>query len=171
MNLTPFLSTDETREAMMTPFSYGTFTYATDGRIIVRVDRRADIPERNNAPKQVQIEDIFRKATGADWMEVPTLPTPILEKCLACGGHGKIEWEKQTYECEECEGKGSNRKLIPVDICAQQFSDEYLEKIKSLPGAMIAPSITREAKPMPFCFDGGRGVMMPMRKLNQTGTM
>ena len=48
LDLQPFCCTS--RHQIMQPFSIGAFTFATDGVVCVRVPRRPDIPERDEAP-------------------------------------------------------------------------------------------------------------------------
>ena len=47
IDLQQFCSKDDTRPYICKPFSFGEFSYATNGHIIVRVARRADVEEGN----------------------------------------------------------------------------------------------------------------------------
>ena len=61
MTLTPedlqrFCSDDESRPSICHPFSQEKWTYATDGRLLIRVPRLAEVPEYEDAPKMVDAQ-------------------------------------------------------------------------------------------------------------------
>ena len=41
------------RSTLNRPFTQGRYTYATDGAVLIRVPRRADVPENPHAPRKV----------------------------------------------------------------------------------------------------------------------
>jgi hypothetical protein len=49
-DMKPFCSTDEIRPYLHNPFSRGDYSYATNGHIIVRVRKVAEISENDQAP-------------------------------------------------------------------------------------------------------------------------
>lgn len=83
------------------PWSDGNFTFATDGKILVRVARRADVGERLDAPAVMgtHVGDAFDKDPGA-WHPLPAL-TVDPAACPCCRGVGKA------YTCPECDGEGA----------------------------------------------------------------
>ena len=104
--LQKFCSSDGTRYKLSTPFSIDDYTYACDGRIIIRVPA---IPEarRDNVPDGVP--DVI-PPPAEDWREVEYPPgwetfeaNPT--KCQTCNGKGKIPTCRKcdgTGECEHC---------------------------------------------------------------------
>jgi hypothetical protein len=108
-DLQKFCSSDGTRYKLSTPFSIEDYTYASDGRIIIRVAaiaeaRRDDVPDG--------LAEVI-PPPGADWREVEfppgwesfeALPNP----CRACQGVGKLP------ECRRCDGTGE------CDHCGEQ---------------------------------------------------
>lgn len=117
---------DETRAKTATPFSVGEYTLATDGYILVRVPRLAEVPEREDAPKIEMLATdrvcgpFFREP--AQWVPIPKVElqyrpcdicggTGRLFKCPECNGHGEVEWDSDycSYEatCKMCDGAGT----------------------------------------------------------------
>lgn len=94
IDLWPFCSPD--RENLTVPFSRGQYTYATNGHIVVRVPRRADVPENPKAP---DIEKIGLEAP-TNLRPLPHYTLPTGRKCLRCRGAGRA------YDCDKCEGSG-----------------------------------------------------------------
>ena len=125
-------------------------------------------------------EEIFNKCSECEG-------TGFVDSCPDCEGTGIIEWTvgKHEYEddckecdgtgkvkgnrepCEKCGGTGNVRSVIPVQVGEARYDRAYLALIKGLPHSKIYPSITkeecREMKPSIFTFDGGDGLIMPLR--------
>lgn len=98
--LQKFCSGDEDKKNIATPFSVREFSYATCGKIIVRVPRLENVPERDDAP-QVEgphIGDLFFQEPGC-WYDLPIVNV-AKEVCGQCSGVGKV------LTCPECEGDG-----------------------------------------------------------------
>src|SRR5882672_3817592 len=103
IDLKPFCSTS--RDVLKDPWSRDDFSAATDGMILIRVDRRADIPFREEAPT---IEEIFRRNVPKlipKWANLPTFPALEFTACDDCGGD---EISRKT--CEDCDGLGQVEK-------------------------------------------------------------
>jgi hypothetical protein len=108
-------------------------------------------------------------------------------KCPECDGEGEFSHGTHWYDCRECDSEGvvdaSDGEGEPCDcgacdgLGARQtfarlapgigYDARYLAWIKALPGAMfvIGSSVdnTSGTRPAHFIFDGGEGVLMPMR--------
>jgi hypothetical protein len=168
------------------PWSIEDHTYATDGHIMIRVARLPDVAENELAPDARQI---VPKEQPAEWFDIPDCNPPGLEDCPKCIGQGKncdcpecdgdgAVWLKNSYnqyecECKSCEGSGrlpecpsceGTGKLYPekrIEIGAAKFHPKYLLRLASLPNCKIGPMGPTEVAW--FKFDGGEGVLMPVR--------
>ena len=217
IDLTPFCEDDEedARLFLQNPFSAGEFTYATDGRVLIRVPRRDGVGD--GGPNLEEILPVLEKALserafgrlppcetipGKTWPP-GTCPdckgSGKFKNCTKCEGTGEVACgecgnEKDCDECEgagwvvadkdaegddisqcdECEGSGdveSMRADIP-DLARfpdQDFQLRYIDLIKALPGVEVAfgPSTATVGYadcPLVFRFDGGCGLLMPMRR-------
>lgn len=90
-----------------------------------------------------------------------TCPTCFHEEsCVPCRGSGKRPGETV---CEKCAGEGTWRISVPVTLGNKKVADVYLEKLMKLPGFKVAPEATNELGVLPFVFDDGDGLLMPMR--------
>lgn len=98
--LQKFCSDDEDKKNIVTPFSVGEFSYATCGKIIVRVPRLEGIPERDDAPQvdAPPLDGLFFQEPG-HWHNLPVVAV-AKEVCGPCSGVGKV------LTCPECEGDG-----------------------------------------------------------------
>jgi len=166
LDLTPYCSTDPLRPYLHAPFTQGGHTFATNGYILVRVTLRPDVlPPPENKPRA---DKLFAR----DWRE-PTMPLPAftlpeerLRECENCKGekHNFHACECCECTCEACddEGRVSSLNTVSVGLCGAFFAAKYARMLQPLPGIRVAPS--KDAmSPMPFAFDGGEGLLMPLR--------
>ena len=160
--LQKFCSVDESRKVIMSPWSFGAWTYATDARVLIRVPRMAEVPEREGAPKA----DIIFTATGCTevFQELPAVPEIKDEKCSKCDGEGAHECLcGNVHDCEYCEGSGKvPGSSIRIKIGKCFASHIYLNLLKELPNVTIAEPL-KETQPFWFKFDGGEGRLAGMR--------
>ena len=163
--LKKFCSTDTTRLAINSPFSQEQWTYATDGRVIVRVPRLADVPENEKAPKNID-ENIWRKNPGlTGWQDLPTYPKPTEVECETCGGGGVHECScGDSHGCANCDGSGIvPEPVVGVKIGRQHAANNYLHLLSELPSVKISESAVDEHHALHFIFDGGEGLLMPYK--------
>ena len=185
------------------PFSEGDFTFATNGHIAIRVEKREDVaPLPESALNKIMPmfeqwpgDAIF---TGLD--AIKRLKWTRCDQCAGegrvipcetCEGQGEVVCETCGHEsdCEDCVGSGylplwpfdentiaSKSILCPrchglkwaTDVKVVQlapgsaFNPVYLRLIDSLPNARIAFATNPLASSY-FIFDGGDGLLMPMR--------
>lgn len=174
INLNKFCSKDDTRYRIQKPWSRGEYTYATNGHICVRVPRLADIEENPKAP---DTEKLFSDALAREypvWLEPPEVRVKLV-KCDLCGGMGGIFTNEV---CDECDGEGRFMMSEPVrfQINGKEIglSNIYIALIRELAEAEIG--LTEAAAiplthgksgptgtPVMFRFDGGIGLLMPVR--------
>lgn len=110
--------------------------------------------------------------------------TVKLHQCTTCDGEGAFEHDGEEYDCKschttgqvsahdanagqqeacrECNGTGATQTKFEIGCTA--FDLRYLILIATLPNVRIAIHPTDECACAVFHFDGGMGVVMPMRK-------
>lgn len=160
IDLQKFVSKDMQRSTIEKPWTRGGFTYATNGHIIVRVPARADVPEVMTAPDATKL----KWGVVGESVPIPDLPEPTMEECGDC-----FAIEEDMKDCEECKGTGKVPKYHDVEVGGASFSAEYLALIKALPGYRFYPvkndfsKVRYSANPSPFTFDGGEGLLMPLK--------
>lgn len=177
------------------PFSFGEYSYATNGHVLVRVPRLADVPEWKaiNGQAAQMFDGLDYSAMEQNLVGIPVFDVPEPVKCYKCHGKGKVSLcpecdgegevdldnEYHTYECEcktcdgegsiagndaictSCNGTGNERTHQKVSVGAALFSGHYLAMMDALGGTRIA--VTETLAPAYFTFDGGDGLLMPMR--------
>jgi hypothetical protein len=100
-----FCTNDEGRPTIKEPFTISEYTYATDGRLIVRIPKipEAKIQEDEHIIKTLLTEYKFDYPTNStDWIDIPkyTLPEiPMKVECAKCDSDGEIN-------CPSCDGDG-----------------------------------------------------------------
>ena len=184
------------RPKMGEPFSQGVYTYATNGHILVRVDKDPKY-DKNEGPCLMGLP--FDHDKFATWQKLPKLPKAkgcelchgkgTVDECSECGGKGAIKWSNGRHayeaECKSCNGDGlvGGRGLVcpncrgmgtchtyqsSILVKGFQLDMNYLERIKALTNPVLAfePDDTC-CKIIRFKFDGGVGLLMPMRQGGQ----
>ena len=153
--LKKFVSQDDPRKYMRSPFTRGEWTYATNGHIAVRVPKidGVEILPEKYIPS---LEGLFQSVGGNDFIALPWMPP--LEECQLCIGTGIA------YECPECDGEGEFEHGTHSYCCKEcggsHFDLFYLYLINGLPGAKFSPGAGQEGMAC-FVFDGGEGILMP----------
>lgn len=176
------------------PFNIDGFTFATDGHILLRVpedtaysqNKPIDAVLRLCWPAQVNnltyaplfsvnppVEEVCNRCKGVTRKQ----------ECDECDGDGFVTWSNTLYnhdyeaeckscegtgevcECQECDGTGKKRAPQTIDIGGSRFNRALLFKITSLlhDVKMVIPA-EGNLSTVHFTFDGGDGLVMPMRK-------
>jgi hypothetical protein len=83
-DLTPFCASPEANRCQIErPWSRGKWTYATDGKIVVRIPRDSEVPENKLAPSAMPLFTAhFKGASG--FQPIVEAPTPGIETCKLC---------------------------------------------------------------------------------------
>lgn len=169
--LQTFCSTDDMRLGLQSPLTINGYTYATDGRIIIKVPAIDGVPETT---KEILIARICAEFSGVKntgrFLPVP----PPDGNCSTCLGLKKIAcvfcdccgWKidlATDIPCLDCEGsgKGYNDKQVPFED--HELNPIYLRKLLTLPNCKIASNLDSN-NPVSIMFDGGQGLLMPMLK-------
>lgn len=186
--------TDNVREHYLTPWSRGEYSYATDGRMMMRAQRLNEFQDRaTNDGASTTADSLAMAPTGPTWYDVPAdlppAPGPCPRchgagdvKCEACRGDGEVDWEfrhdGRVYDmkasCPICDGDGRvecnpcagrGRADEPgIEVGPALINPRYLRLLAGLPGCRLAP--VDGWAPVAFEFDGGRGrgAVMPVRR-------
>lgn len=176
IDLSAFCYREDDRYFLKQPWTRGDFTYATDGRIMIRTPARADIIDIPSAPN-INPEDFpFRHSEipSSEWLAIPeVLPPSERITCTCCKGkavryrHGD---ETTQVRCSECDGKGFYLSAVGVyfrkiDRIPVKLSEIYLAILQKLPCIRIAPFAQAATEPCPFMASEALGYLMPMREL------
>ena len=141
----------DVREYLHQPFVIDGHTYATDGRILVRVPGGG---EDSDVPSKIvrSIRDMF----ATKYADFGPLPESIPERveCTDCHGTGVDDEED---DCYACSGTGESPQI--VEIGASTFLAYFVRMIAALPNPLI--SVLSRVDPAAFVFDGGEGRVMP----------
>ena len=131
MDLAIYCSTD--RAFIKKPFSFGAYTFATNGHILVRVKRRKNVPKRDDAPND-SVRNLIAKYAVKEHRPLGKFKLPHPRRLAA----------------------------TPTGINGVSFSSHYVRMLLALPGIKVATTC-KETEAMHFVFDGGDGLLMPMR--------
>jgi hypothetical protein len=171
IDLNKFCDPDDCRSVCARPFSVGEYSYATDGHILIRVDRKADIsdsddPLKNKIISYFDIKDLEPTPLPLN----VSLPEREIITCPECVD-GIVE-ESHDCPCCECEdecsycngtGKKDSDLLNRVEVHGAFFRQGNIRLIINLPNPMIIKRSKEYTDPMCFSFDGGIGFVMPTR--------
>ncbi len=148
---------DDIRPYLRQPWSSGEWTYATNGHILVRVKRLADVHENVAAPNAQKLLDA---AKIGEWLKVPETAEPPEIACDECNGTGEVECPTCGHEdkCDDCCGTGMVRETKASKVGAATFNDHYLAMIQ---GWEIATTTERAAAPIRN--GEADGLLMPIR--------
>jgi hypothetical protein len=135
--LRKFCGIDVKRPALRDPWTQGQYTYASDGRIVVRVPKLAAYPPVVRTvppPNAAYVFDSY-PAKG-NYVTLPALPK---KKVL----------NPDARECTLIEHR--------------KFDGYYIRLVIQLPLVRFSLSAYGVTDPMPFKFEGGEGLLMPLR--------
>lgn len=169
-----FCSRDETRIALTLPIDDGEWTYCSDGRVAIRVPK---FEHEQNTHAGQPIASLIALFAYDNYVEYRPLPIEPPEKwgkvCDVCEGKGstnRVQCDscgecvtlRARIECPNCDGSGRNYFNVFVPFGNQLINPKYIRMISTLPNVVMAnhPS----DGPLSFKFDGGTGLLMPMRK-------
>lgn len=168
IDLQQFCGATGGRAYLAKPFTVGAFTYATNGHIMVRVERQPDAPE---LPADCPLKNPDAPLKGIDAATFAPPPAfkmtrfePEEVACEDCDERGR------EHDCPKCEcicvacngtGKETTRDERSTECEGIIFALTYARQMLSLPGIEIAPP--HKENPWLFRFDGGVGAIMPMR--------
>jgi hypothetical protein len=171
IDLQQFCSKDPMRAYLHKPFSRGRFTYATDGRIAVRVPRLAEVPEQEKPDPEKLFEQYFKEEPrGTIEVAMPEIKDDW-QDCRECDGAGKEHDcpDCTCGECEDCGGKGriNRAPTVTISIGAATYDARYVKQVLAMPGVRFPASPPKDSA-AGFIFEGGEALLMPMRWDSET---
>lgn len=156
-HLQKFCSTQENRVSLATPWSEGAYSYACDGRVIVRIPRLADVPERDDAPKNSDANLFIGLPYEQPFTPVPTPDSEDYIRCPKCKGSAECTCKEcdTPHPCGKCKGEGV--VLSRTNLETHSFNTLTLRLISQLLNAhwQIKADQTR----VYFKFEGGDGIV------------
>ncbi|WP_139791193.1 hypothetical protein [Chromobacterium violaceum] len=186
IDLRPFCASEhDSRAWLRHPFTLNGKTCASNGHILIEMDIAGDYPEvpSKNASN---VAASLGRIPAAGFQPLPTMPEPEFvacpscegrghgKRCKSCEGAGEFQHHGHSYSCKACDGEGSfnapcyqcnatgkKEISIPMQIGEAVFALRYLSLIATLPCVEFAT--TRANDIAGFKFQGGRGVLMPLR--------
>lgn len=167
-SLQPFCSSDGYRPYIEQPWSDGEFTIATDGKVMLKVDRLPDVPENAKAPSLRGILTMFARFPTEDSSFIDLPPTPerpaLDDTCKSCRGSGQHFCAdcNESHDCGKCDGSGKVEVFHRVPLGCRIMSGDYLRLIETLPSLKVAINHGGKKDPLCFKFDGGVGIVMPL---------
>lgn len=132
---------DDIRCYLCQPWSWGEWTYATNGHIMVRVPRMADVPENEKAPDGEAV--MGKQVSPKNWIPVPAATMPPDVECEDCNGTGIAQCNLgHDHDCENCGHTGKIKQRIGMRVEGVSFDQGYLSMIQ---GWEIAPTGSKAA--------------------------
>jgi hypothetical protein len=160
---------DVNKPSIRHPFSEGDYTFATDGKMCIRLPRMPDVAEREDAPRNVSKNIFDGHPNTGKFMPLEKFEIAALkgnQKCEHCMlGKHLCDSCDTLHDCGKCDGTGEvEEDAVCVWIGKHKVSHLLLHKIKSLPNVQIAENAVNDLGALTFKFDGGEGVLMPLTK-------
>jgi hypothetical protein len=150
------------REWMEKPFSRDGHTWACDGKLLVRVPLRNDVPEH---PRAADVMRIWPAQWPSVWRQPLRRELPAAEyvACDVCSGRGvKHKCPNCSCTCCECNGKGEFETVRVVRVGERALPLRHARLIVGLDWVEISPPLLEELL-LCFRFEGGEGVVSLMR--------
>lgn len=152
------------------PWTRGGRTYATNGHIAVRLNKRIPGVGRlaGKAPDVEAVLDGIGRV--AEWVEVPRKTCRCLhEPCIYCDeGIWKCNCPtcKTKHRCARCDGTGKDRNccVCHVVVLNRTLALKELSKLYGLPGLACGAESYDSGVAVYFLFDGGVAALMPVTK-------
>ena len=161
VDLQSFCPKNAWRQWMEKPFSRCDHTWATDGKILVRVPRVADVEEHPQAAAVAAVESVWPKEWPTEWRQPlrRTLPRSVMERCDECSGRGrKHKCPDCQCVCHGCDGEGQNEVLQAVIVGLRAIPLRHARQLITLEWIEISPPAKADLL-LCFRFEGGEGIV------------
>ena len=149
---------DDIRYRMQKPFSQGEFTYATNGHVLICVQRLPDVAEDNEAPQCGAL--ISKIPPAVNWIPIPECAALPEVECDECHGTGMATCPtcEHDSDCENCNHTGQVRQRIAVAVGDAHFDQHYLAMLQGYEIAANGPKAAAHIRRGDIT-----GLLMPMR--------
>jgi hypothetical protein len=140
------------RPAILQPFSYGEWTYAADGKIMIRVPRRADVAENNEAPNAAAaaIFEAMSRPRNAKTLRLQSVSSdPDFDRAVRQTPRGMFFWSGTSADptaiCGSCQSFQPEHQDSPRGRCGKhrehtgRRSDAFDRKTPACKYFEIAP--------------------------------
>jgi len=188
-----FSMDDECYSRLESPWSEGKWTYASDGFILVSVRQLMGIEGANKFHIRIAGSELEKQLEAeGDWLPLPEIKAegkcPVCDgsgesyqcprcydgsgdcmgDCPYCDGEGWVSREKAGMlaelggeTCRACYRAGMDLKNKVMRIGGVYFQARFIALLRGLPLPLI--SVRGEGRAARFTFDGGDGLLMPVR--------
>lgn len=166
--LKQFVSVDLARLTITEPWIENGKLFATDGKILVMTDLIDGFTRTNTLPPpptniKFVMADFPNDPSAHKWEPAPKVERPMVA-CGDCGGSGTHACScGNVHPCPDCESGKTVDTKKNREVGTRLIADHYLAKIAALPNCEVCVE-GNQLDPMPFRFDGGIGLLMPIRK-------
>jgi len=165
LNLDKYCGGDPRRPYLDNPFSFGGYTFSTNGHIIVRVARRDEAPKGAKPMTEAAAEYALCIDRACEFrpMSAYQFPQPDEAGCAACDGRGTgHDCPDCECVCPDCDGSGKSGQRRSVSIDGALFDAKYIQWLLELPAVEIE-TVIDGTRPLKFRFDGGIGALFGLR--------
>lgn len=149
------------------PSSFEDWTFASNGHVLIRVKRVPEWPDGEPGIWRRALEWMSGPIDTAETFALPKIDWPKTEKdeCDDCRGTGDCcDCPNCEAVCESCEGSGWTYGDPPVADFGNGVlvSSDHIKLVAPLPSVRITATPNANGH-IRFVFDGGEGLIMPMR--------
>jgi hypothetical protein len=161
--LEKFCSTDPNRASISVPWTSDGYTWATDGRVLIRVPAITGVSDNPKAPQNPsKLWSLNGVPELLAWLPLPAAPEEDWVACDVCHDGTHLCDCGHDHECGTCDGLGKVLRITPVTMDGgYRLNDRYVRLLSCLPDIEVAPFAINKA--IPFRFSGGDGLLMPLR--------
>jgi len=117
------------RDITKSPFNYGGYTWATNGKVLLRVPLIAGV----RAEDYKIVANLFGSGMEGGGIALPAIPTPLWRSCPDCGGKGFIQERK----CPNCQGEGEHE----CQTCGHSADCDRCKSTGYIPDATAAKEL------------------------------
>ena len=137
------------------------WTYATNGQICVRIPTDApDTPTTDGGRRRPGAWEFFETFDAEACVnEVPATTGEMQSGWVECP---QCELAGEGY-CDKCQDQGfiTGAVPVPVQVGVVRIAAKYIDQLHELPNVHCGKSL-RVGEALPFVFEGGQGLLMPI---------
>ena len=164
-HLNAFCSDSDRQPVLQAPWSEVSHSYASNGNILIRVDRLQEVPEREDAPRNVDAI-LLNKDARTPYTAIQEPAGSDMEGCPTCKGTGRCDCPRcsASHDCGTCKGFGAVDTYTPVGD--QHFKTKSVRLLRAL---AVEWQVTGQPSVF-FRFEGGMGVVLAKARTEAAGS-